>query len=268
MENFKSLENELYISQYGGIHKEGNYEEIWNRIKNNKEVLREAIKLTKDKLGQRDLVKGMAICEAIIVDYENVDFEVYQELVNLIYSNEQIARIVLDSYSRGGYSNISYSFLLMTLWNHNLKLSEEQKAFAVAEATDKTDQVHGRGDFDIRYWILRNPNWTLDEKQKLIMDFWSDDEVYDETLEQWEWNVANDNDNYKGHSLPPFDKYTLFNEWTYEMLLKYHQNKEITDRLWEEMEFCKQMHLLRPQQWELKWQNENKKQLINPNVMQ
>lgn len=48
-------------------------------------------------------------------------------------------------------------------------------------------QAHGNGDFDIRYWILRNPNWTLDEKQKLIMDFWADDDVYDETLEQWEW---------------------------------------------------------------------------------
>ena len=48
-------------------------------------------------------------------------------------------------------------------------------------------QAHGRGDFDIRYWILRNSNWTSKEKQKLIMDFWADDDVYDEVLEQWEW---------------------------------------------------------------------------------
>ncbi len=26
-------------------------------------------------------------------------------------------------------------------------------------------QAHGSGDFDIRYWILKNPNWTLEEKK-------------------------------------------------------------------------------------------------------
>lgn len=247
MESFKSLEDELYLSQYG-IPQKGNREEIWDKIKNNKEVLKEAIKLTKDKFGQRDLVKGLTISESILVDYPNVDSEIYQELVNLIYSNPQIARIVL-----GGYSGNRDSFLLMTLWNHNLKLTEEQKVFAVDEAmkTISDNLAHGRGDFDIRYWILRNPNWSLDEKQKLVMDFWTDDEEYDETLEQWEWSVVNDNDNFKGNPFPPFDKYVLFNDWTYEMLLEYHQNKEITDRIWKEMEFCKQMHLLRPQQWEL-----------------
>lgn len=316
MESFNSLEDELYLSRYG-IPKKGDYEEIWNKIKNNKEVLKEAIKLTKDKFGQRDLVKGLAICDSILVDYKNVDLEIYQELVNLIYSNEQIARIVLDGYSNGGYS-----FLLMTLWNHNLKLTEEQKAFAVDEAMNKigttrykkqsneyskkldekgiTDditttididgcvnpigakskneyfnymfsmmsdtQAHGTGAFDIRYHILRNPNWTLEEKQKLIRDFWYD-ETYDEYLEQWEWGVVNDNENYKGEPLPPFDRYELFNEWSYEMLLKFYGNKKTTDRIWEEMEFCRQMHELRPQQWELKWQEGSKKQLIKSSAM-
>ena len=44
----------------------------------------------------------------------------------------------------------------------------------------------GQGYFDIRYHILRNPNWTLEEKQRLIMDFWYDDDDYEEALEQWE----------------------------------------------------------------------------------
>jgi hypothetical protein len=317
MESFKSLEDELYLSQYG-LPKKGNYEEIWNKIKNNKEVLKEAIKLTKDKFGQRDLVKGLAICDSILVDYRNTDLKIYQELVNLIYSNQQIARIVLDGYSNGGYS-----FLLMSLWNHSLKLTEEQKAFAVDEAMNKigttrykkqsdeyskrldelgiTDditttididgcvnpigakakneyfnytftmlsdtQAHGTGAFDIRYHILRNPNWTLEEKRKLIMDFWYYDETYDEYLEQWEWGVVNDNENYKGEPFSPFDRYELFNEWSYEMLLEYYGNKETTDRIWEEMEFCRQMHLLRPQQWELKWQNGTKKQLVKSSAM-
>ena len=36
-----------------------------------------------------------------------------------------------------GASNGGYSFLLMSLWNHNLKLTEEQKAFVVSEAMNK-----------------------------------------------------------------------------------------------------------------------------------
>ena len=196
----------------------------------------------------------------------------------------------------------------MTLYNPNLKLTDEQKAFAVDEAMNKigtvrhenvmneyskkldekgiTDeqtmytefggsinpvgaktgnmymaglfsslsdtQAHGSGDFDIRYWILRNPNWSLEEKQKLIMDFWSDDEDYDETLEQWEWGIVNDHANYKGNPMPLFDRDELY-EYSYDILLKFYGDKETTDRIWEEIQFCKQMHQLRPQQWELEF---------------
>ena len=227
----------------------------------------------------------------------------YKKLVDLIYSNRQIARIVLDGYSNGGYS-----YLLMTLWNPNLKLTDDQKAFAVDEAMNKigttryknamneyskeldekgiTDeqtvytefggsinpvgaktgnmymaslfsslsdtQAHGSGDFDIRYWILRNPNWSLEEKQKLIMDFWTNDEVYDETLEQWEWGIVNDHANYKRNPMPLFDRDELY-DYSYDVLLKFYGDKETTDRIWKEIQFCKQMHQLRPQQWELEF---------------
>ena len=299
MKDFRKIDDKLYYAKYCD-KKVGNPKEIWNSIKNNKELLEWAIKPTKDKFGERDLVNGLAICEDMLVDFNNVDNEVYQKLVDLIYSNRQIARIVLDGYSNGGYS-----YLLMTLWNPNLKLTEDQKAFAVDEAMNKigtiryenamneyskkldekgiTDeqtmytefggsinpvgtktgnmymaglfsslsdtQAHGSGDFDIRYWILRNPNWSFEEKQKLIMDFWTDDEVYDETLEQWEWNIVNDHANYKGNPMSLLEKDKLY-EYSYDALLKFYDDKVTTDRIWEEIQFCKQMHQLRPQQWE------------------
>ena len=34
------------------------------------------------------------------------------------------------------------------------------------------EQAHGVGEYDIRYYILKNPNWSVEEKQKLIYDFW------------------------------------------------------------------------------------------------
>ena len=302
MKDFRNIDDKLYYAKYCD-GKVGNTEKIWRSIKNNRELLEWAIKPTKDKFGERDLVNGIAICEDMLVDFNNVDNEVYQKLVDLIYSNRQIARIVLDGYSNGGYS-----YLLMTLWNPNLKLTEDQKAFAVDEAMNKigttryenamneyskelegkgiTDeqtmytgfggsinpvgaktgnmymaglfsslsdtQAHGSGDFDIRYWILRNPNWSLEEKQKLIMDFWTDDEVYDETLEQWECGIVNYHANYKGTPIPLFERDELY-ECSYGALLKFYGDKETTDRIWEEIQFCMQMHQLRPQKWELKF---------------
>jgi len=302
MIDIKKLEDDLYIARYG-LPKIGDANDIWTQIKSNPEVLREAVKIRRNKWNTGDLVNGLTISDAILIDYKEVDQVAYNDLIKSIYTNTDIARIVMDGASNGGYS-----FLLMSLWNPNLKLTEEQKAFAVDEAMNKigtvrykqqrdeyskkldeqeiTDditttieiggsmnpigakakneylnaaftmmsdtQAHGTGAFDIRYHILRNPNWTLEEKQKLIMDFWYDDEKYDEYLEQWEWGVVNDNANYQGEPFPPFDRYELFNEWSYEMLLEYYGSKETTDRIWAEMEFCRQMHELRPQQWEIK----------------
>ena len=177
----------------------------------------------------------------ILMYFEDVDQEVYQQLVNTVYSNSDIARINRDGY---------FSLLVTTLCNHQLGLTEEQKAFAVKEADSRViGNAHGSHFYDIRYQILKNPNWTLEEKQQLVMEFW-DDEEYDERLERWEWDIVNDHDNFQGQPLAPFDRYELFNEWDYERLLQHHKNKEITDRIWGEMEFCRKMHQLRPMQYE------------------
>lgn len=299
MVNIEKLDNELYKSIYGRP-RTGDYNEIWARIKSDLEVLREAVQVKRDKFDENDIVKGLTICDAMLIDYESVDEVAYNNLINSIYTNIDVARIVMDGASNGGFS-----FLLMSLWNHNLKLTEEQKAFAVNEAMNKIGttrwqqseedfekkiddmgisddnttfinidgcvnpigqkscsqymnymfstlsktQAHGTGEFDIRYHILRNPNWSLEEKQKLIMDFWGDDETYDEYLEQWEWGIINDSVNFKDNPASLLEKIDLY-EYTYEMLLKFYGDKETTDRIWSEIEFCKQMHELRPQQWE------------------
>lgn len=247
MINIEKIDNELYKAMYG-LPKAGNMNDIWGKIKSNPQILREAVKIRRNKWNNGDITNGIAISNAMLTDYEDIDSVAYNELIDSIYTNTDIARMaVSNTFDKG------CSFLTMSLCNHNLKLTQEQKAFAISEAMSNDTQAHrNSGFFGIEYYILKNPNWTLEEKQKLIMDFWENDEDYDEYLEQWEWEVVNDNENYKGNSLPPFDRYDLFNDWTYEKLLRYHQNQEITDRIWEEIEFCRQMHELRPQQWEIK----------------
>ena len=46
---------------------------------------------------------------------------------------------------------------------------------------------------------------------------------------------------------------------TYEFLLNLYGDKETTNRIWEEIQFCKTIQQLRPQQWELEYQQKKKK---------
>lgn len=300
MVDIDKIDHELYRIVY--IEKNRTkFLEFWNEIRQNNDILKEAITFCKDRFNN-DAVKARTICEQILYDYENVNKEIYQELINLIYTNKNIARIVIDGASNGGYS-----YLLLSLFNFKLKLTEEQKRFAVDEAMnkigttrwdeiqeqysrklddmgindDKTvyigyggginpigekaglkymnymmtslgrEQAHGSGDFDIRYHILRNPNWTIEEKQKLIMDFWTDDDTYSECLEQWEWGIVNDSANYKESCISSLEPYLLY-DYTYNGLLKFYGDKETTDRIWDEIQFCKLMHQLRPHQDKIK----------------
>lgn len=267
MVNIDMIDKELYNSIYISP-RIGDYKEIWTRIRSNKEILKEAIQVTKDKFGDKDVVKSLSIAEFILLDYKNIDSNIYQELINIIYSNTDIARIVLNGASNGGDS-----FLIMSLFNPNLKLTEEEKAFAVDEAMNKlgttrcqgmetdnylqrllqitsTKQAHGVGEFDIRYYILKNANWTTAEKQKLVMDFWYDNEAYDECLNTWEWGIINDNANYKDSMLPSLNRDNLY-EYTYNNLLDIYKKEKTATRIWNEIEFCKLMHKIRPQSWEL-----------------
>ena len=291
MKKIDVLENELYGCIYT-IPRLKNYDKIWSKISSDKEILKEAITITRDKFDERDTVVAPTICDSILFNHEEVDRDIYETLVKAIYSNRDIARTVIDGASNGGNS-----FLLMTLWNQNLKLTEEQKAFAVDEAMNKigtvryqnnrdeynkalknkgindkmtinipdtnipigletyymrinylasllsTTQAHGKGEFDIRFWILRNSNWSTSEKEKLVHDFWYDEEDFKTCLIEWESAIINDPVNFKDSEFL-FETFDIY-ECTYQMLLEFYNNKDIADRIWDEIEFCKTMRKLR-----------------------
>ena len=291
MKKIDVLENELYGCIYT-IPRLKNYDKIWSKISSDKEILKEAITITRDKFDERDTVVAPTICDSILFNHEEVDRDIYETLVKAIYSNRDIARTVIDGASNGGNS-----FLLMTLWNQNLKLTEEQKAFAVDEAMNKigtvryqnnrdeynkalknkgindkmtinipdtnipigletyymrinylasllsTTQAHGKGEFDIRFWILRNSNWSTSEKEKLVHDFWYDEEDFKTCLIEWESAIINDPVNFKDSEFL-FETFDIY-ECTYQMLLEFYKDKETADRIWDEIEFCKTMRKLR-----------------------
>ncbi|MDD2207890.1 MAG: hypothetical protein PHG03_05325 [Bacilli bacterium] len=253
VEEIKKLDNELYRLRYHAKDYK-KHEELWDSIKGNRKLLEVASRVVKNKFGEKDTFLATAIVECMLIDYEIyengnpdqlnffnetcVDMSLYQELVNKIYTNNDLARIVLDGYSNGGYS-----FLLYTLFNDNLDLTDEQKTFALEEAMHKvgtkkhskqmddyeqqleekgitddltviapeigpigaktwnrymagmfasmnTNQAHGKGEFDIRYHILKNHNFA-DKMPQLVYDFFVDDENYDFIVDYWEWDIVN-----------------------------------------------------------------------------
>ena len=290
------LDDILYKDKYIR-HCSDDYYFVWNKIRNNKDILNEAIVVKRDKFNENDTFSHLAIVEAMLIDECHVDKDIYNKLVNLIYSNTDLARIVLDGAANGGYS-----FLLYTLFNFDLELSEEMKSFAVSEAMNKigttlwrkkcreysesldekgvsdditvsmdvdgcsmpigaksgceylyrmfaglSDELaHGFGEYDIRYHILRNPNWTVEEKRKLVYEFFESDETYDEFLELWEWGIINDN---YIDGVPCLDKSDL-RYYTLDDLKDILGDFSVAEKVYEEIEFCKLMHELRPQQWE------------------
>lgn len=294
MENIRKIDDKLYGAIYD-ICSPDSKEEVWNEIKGNRKVLKEAIKVERNKFDEYDILKGITIANCILRNHNSVDEDIYQDLVNTIYSNTDIARCVVD-----GYSNCGNSYLLMTLWNFNLKLTEDQKKFAVSEAMNKigtikykkemdeynkkldmegitddipvtmdldgsvnpvgaktanmymasmldslsTTQAHGSEPFDIRYWILRNPNWSVEEKAKLVNDFYAYDDDYEAALNEWEWSSL-DEDSLIHGGFTILDKGMLC-EYTMRDLVELYGNTQTAMRVMEEVDFFKLMHKLRP----------------------
>ena len=261
----------LDIRLYGAVNDPCSMEDpnkLWDEIKINRDILCESIQVVRSKWDDEDLLKGLCIADFILDYPDQVDEDIYSMLVNTIYSNENIARISL------GLDKNNNTYLLKTLMNFKLNLTEDQKHFAVNEAmhmpgtslykkklensAKKMDNredgassfittEHGNGAFDIRYWILRNPNWTTEEKSKLINDFWIDENEYEKVIDAWEWDIVNDDANYDNKAL--LDK-SLLLSYTMRDLVEIYKNNSIAVRIKEDIDFCKLMHKLRPALWE------------------
>ncbi len=189
-------------------------QKYWKKIRKNNDILQEAIKSKKDASG-KDVFVAPTICDFLLSEYMITPKEIYTKIVNKIYNNPDLARFSLDIEGERD------TFLLMTLWNDNIDLTEEQKAFAVSEAMNQYGTVkyfklkdrfmtlinesgllgeykinsmeisynnnfkHGETTDDIRYYILRNHNWSIEEKRNLLLDFYMEDGLLANLLLYW-----------------------------------------------------------------------------------
>lgn len=192
---------ELYIYYFEKVVASKETEKInkiWKNIKNNESLLNLAITLDDNYN-----IKSKIIAFKILKDREMYETNIYQDLINKIYSNSKLCRTKLSDRI------IDKTFLMLTLENKNLILSKKQKEFLIYEAenspcTEKfykeniKDErtIHGNILFDIRYEILKNKNFTLQEKKKLFMFFYLDDEIKLVILEELEWEIFKELDSY------------------------------------------------------------------------
>lgn len=242
MENLQLIDDKFYLSKHHYKYKEQEQpsaDEMWKKIKQDIDILLWAISPVKDKYNENYIVNGLSICESILIDYENIDGYVYKELIETIYKYKDIAKIKLNGYANGGFS-----YLLMSLWNPNIKLNNEQKKFAVNFAIS-----YSNNPFDERYWILKNPSWTKEEKKELIALLYPDPKEFNEALIEWENIVIGKALNEskilcKDNLYEEFDSITMY-KLSYNEILNLLNDETLTQIIMNEIEFLRFMQALK-----------------------
>ena len=255
MNELEKMVNEVNSSLFSARYINRDFDavkKIWDSVKNNEVILKEACKIVKDKWDHEDTFLSVEIVRCMLIDYREPYYDENQlsfheefyillqnELIKNICSNKSLARIVLD-----GFSNCGDSFLMYIVMNNKIVLDDKQKEFIISEAMNKigtkkeelemldfekyldsksiTDdttvvdpnlgpigtrtymiyrrkiikslsktQAHGRGRYDIRYYILNNPNFKS-EFDSLVNEFYGSDSYFEEVFEEFENNLVSE----------------------------------------------------------------------------
>lgn len=254
------------------------------RFRNARDVVSNDI---ANRIREKDLVNGLAEAETILLNYENVDEKLYYTLINSIFLTSDLARVVLKTSTNKGFSflllalrnpnlkldAVQKAFAVKeamyrkgtTFWKEKEDnivpgvddstiyidmnryyvpigacFEGDYNAYTVTSVA--TSEAYGVFPYDIRYYILKNASWSEEEKKSLIYGFFENDTEYDKVLKQWELGVVN---SAKSELINIDNMY----DFSLESLEKI-ENKDIALTLWKDIDFCREMHELRPLQRE------------------
>ena len=256
MELLDTIDTNLYVLTFIDIdHNKAQL--CWNEIKNNKSLLEEAIKVKKVKAGYKYTLNALTIAYYMLVDYKNVDSDVYNKLIAQIYSNEDIAKKILGNTNVLSPDRIS--FLNMSLLNTELKLNNAQKTFAVGEALSHYNNTANK--YGIKYAILSNLSWNEKEKRELSYLFWKDEKSYEEVLNNWEWDIIN-KINSNSNNVIITEQENIY-DYSKDKLFEICNNKELVYELLSDIEICKMMHKIRPLESEIQIKEEKEVKEFN-----
>lgn len=183
---------DLYITFFEKVYESNNKDlmnKIWQKLKTNTSLLEYAITINKNNF------KSASIAYKILKDKTLYNTNIYKKLIETIYSKEIIAR------QKPNHS--ADTFLFLSLENTNLELTKHQKQFLIFEAEKcpytenyykeqllNETSIHGAGLTDIRYRILQNSSFTIQEKTNLFLFFYPDIELKIAILDELEWEIA------------------------------------------------------------------------------
>lgn len=253
IEKTKEYDQKLYSTIYSNP-KRGSYEELKRQIileQGENGILKNAIKIKTNQEGDLTVL-APTICEEILTNPQDVREDIYQELVDLIYISSQIGREKAP--------NMDSSFLVQTLRNHDLILTQDQKNIAVTDALSMPGAIffmdqgslkkynltnHGLHSFDIRYEILMNPNWRIEEKADLVYRFYNHDLDFHTALEDWKENIVNNSSFYSIHGFEAMHKEKLY-EYQEHDFMKYYPLKDQRKNVMEEVRMCELLEQMRP----------------------
>lgn len=182
LENYISIFEKAYLSKTKSLRTK-----LWNKIKNRTTLLEYATEANNKNF------KSNIIVYEILKDVNLRETEIYKKIIDYIFKNKELARLKIEDTS----------LLSLALENKDLILSKEQKQFLIFEAencphTEKYYQekrndetyIHGFGFRDLRYKILKNKSFTIQEKTNLFIFFYPDSEIKIDILNDFEWEIA------------------------------------------------------------------------------
>lgn len=229
-ERYKEVEEKFRKIAFSSECEKG--EKLWDAVKDDSDLFNWAATIILTNQGTKTL-KGKFIIDYVLKNHmDDLTARTRRIIVKRIIENRDIQRTVASPL----YHTRRDSFLLLLLKNPSIYLTKKSKDI-ITQAAISDQHSHGIGLYDIKYWMLRNPNWGYDEKASLVKKFWNsrESEAFAEFIESLESEIHRDKVNYENSSFEPYDMYT----YTIEELKNFYYSEKEAERIMTEIDFCR-----------------------------
>ena len=130
--------------------------------------------------------------------------------------------------------------MILLVENPSIRLSKADRDKIAKDVVGDNYGFHGFRTYDIRYWILKNPNWSYDEKQSLIKKFWPDPKEFDTFVEKLEFDILNDDVNVNNEDFDFCQKY----DYSLGELENMYGSREEAERIMADIDFCRRLRIM------------------------
>ncbi|MCR5788157.1 MAG: hypothetical protein K6G37_03645, partial [Bacilli bacterium] len=222
------------------------FEDSWEKIIKGS-ILSDASDVIIDEETGEKTLRNPYLCDMMlnlsddITKTQGKALEAYKKLAGVILKEKEIA---FSSYCG------QMTFIEKLLNDHKIELTDFQKNKVVKMATKHIEEVMLTNDipfkslseYDVRYEILRNPNWTTQEKIDIAKSLYDSEENFESYLDAWFDDFAcsmRDSNN----EVVNLDVRFLF-QYNYWELENIFQAKHLARSVQKEIKFFDEMNIV------------------------